>query len=36
LSGYSAATSFRGGVNTTGARAAAFKDDARRSAETGP
>ena len=33
---YSAATSFRGGVKTTGARAAAFSDAARRSAGTGP
>ena len=33
---YSAATSFRGGVMTTGARAAAFSEAARRSAGTGP
>ena len=36
LGGYSAATSFRGGVKMTGARAAAFSDAIRRSAGTGP
>ena len=33
---YSAATSFRGGVRTTGARMAAFNDATRLSSGTGP